>query len=49
MAISNCLVSPTSENPHGFSVCLLLTKLDTIHKHVTLDYFFLLNLAEQTI
>ncbi len=27
MAISNCLFSPTSENPHGFSVWCVLAKL----------------------
>ena len=27
MAISNCLFSPTSENPRGFSVCCVLVKL----------------------
>ena len=27
MAISNCLFSPTSENPRGFSVWCVLTKL----------------------
>ena len=27
MAISNCLFSPTSENPRGFSVWRLLEKL----------------------
>ncbi|CAM1366441.1 hypothetical protein TOREUM_30531 [Tenacibaculum litoreum] len=41
MAISNCLFSPTSENPRGFSVCcvhakftsqLLLTKTNS-YKH----------------
>jgi len=29
MAISNCLVSPTSENPRGFSVWCVLAKLST--------------------
>ncbi len=27
MAISNCLFSPTSENPHEFSVLFIFTKL----------------------
>ena len=27
MAISNCWFSPTSENPHGFSVWCVLAKL----------------------
>ncbi len=27
MAISNCLFSPTSENPHGFSVWCVLANL----------------------
>mgnify|MGYP001554462388 CR=1 FL=1 len=27
MAISNCLFSPTSENPHGFSAWCVLAKL----------------------
>ena len=27
MAISNCLLSPTSENPLGFSACRVLAKL----------------------
>ena len=27
MAISNCLLSPTSENPRGFSVWCVLAKL----------------------
>ena len=27
MAISNCLFSPTSENPHGFSGWRVLAKL----------------------
>lgn len=27
MAISDCYYSPTSENPHGFSVCCELAKL----------------------
>ncbi len=27
MAISNCLVSSTSKNPHGFSVWCVLAKL----------------------
>ena len=27
MAISNCLFSPTSENPRGFSVWCVLAKL----------------------
>jgi len=27
MAISNCLFSPTSENPHGFSAWSVLAKL----------------------
>ncbi|WP_282032426.1 hypothetical protein, partial [Aequorivita sinensis] len=29
MAISNCLFSPTSENPRGFSVWCVLAKLGT--------------------
>jgi hypothetical protein len=29
MAISNCLFSPTSENPRGFSVWCVLAKLST--------------------
>jgi hypothetical protein len=29
MAISNCLFSPTSENPRGFSVWCVLEKLIT--------------------
>jgi len=49
MAISNCLFSPTSENPREFSILFFLKKLSTIHKHVILDYFFLLHLAEQII
>jgi hypothetical protein len=47
MAISNCLFSPTSENPRGFKVWCVLAKLDTIRKHVILDYFFLLNLTDK--
>jgi len=31
IAISNCLPSPTSENPHGFSVWCLLAKLTLNH------------------
>ena len=27
MAISNCLLSPTSENPRGFSIWCVLVKL----------------------
>ncbi len=27
MAISNCLISPTSENPRGFSVWFVFAKL----------------------
>ena len=30
MAISNCLFSPTSENPRGFSVCCVLAELSAI-------------------
>ena len=47
MSTSNCLYSPTSENPRGFKVWCVLAKLDTIRKHVILDYFFLLNLADK--
>jgi len=49
MSTSNYLYSPTSENPRGFKVWCVLAKLDAINKHVILDYFFLLNLAEQII
>ena len=40
MAISYRLFSPTSENPHGFSIRFVFTKLvaetrnETTHKHV---------------
>ncbi len=27
MALSNCLLLPTSENPHGFSIWCVLAKL----------------------
>ena len=47
MATSNCLFSPTSENPHGFSVWFVLADIEAIHKHDILDYFFLLNLADK--
>jgi len=29
MPMSNCLLSPTSENPRGFSVWFVLAKLST--------------------
>ena len=31
MAISNCLFSPTSENPRGFSAWCVLAKLSATH------------------
>ncbi len=41
MAISNCLFSPTSENPRGFSIRFVFANLiaetrnEIIHKHIS--------------
>ena len=36
MAISNCLFSPTSENPRGFSVWCILAKLSAKTRNYSL-------------
>ena len=33
MAIGSCWLSPTSENPHGFSVWYVLAKLSVTPRH----------------
>ena len=38
MAISNCLFSPTSENPRGFSVWCVLAKLSAETRNYSLPY-----------
>ena len=49
MAISNCLFSPTSENPRGFSVWFVLAKLDAIRQTRYSRLLFFVKFSRQTI